>query len=152
MTSSDRLALQQPVTAGVIGRLEDAIAGLNIPVLVGDSQKPDGAGWQGPAGDSEFWPYIVVHDLRSLFDGPMNGPEEDGETSIQTTCVGCVPSQARRVADRVRDALLTQAITVDGRRVTRVRPDGGHGVERDDAVTPPLFCAAPRFTISTTPQ
>lgn len=153
MTSSDRLALQQPVIAGVIDRLEDAIAARELPILVGDSEKPAGAGWQGPPGDSDFEPYIVVYDLRSgLYDGPMNGPEEDGETAIQCTCVGVVPSQVRLVADLVRDALLTETITVVGRRVSLVRPDAGPGgVDRDDDVTPSLFYATPRFTISTTP-
>lgn len=154
MTRADRLPEQAPMIAAVISRVEEYASALGAGVLVGDSTMPPGGGWQAEPGGSEFVPYVVVHDLiPGGFDGPMSGPEEDlVDAAVQLTCVGGYPDQARKVADLARAAMLSGSLTIEGRRVTRVRPDGGPGgVEADRDPDPPVYYATPRFFISTTP-
>ncbi len=104
-----------------------------------------------PAGSP---PYSILWDLPGgALDGPVGDPNADLDMPFQVTCVGRVADEARRMADKVRLALLTSAVVVSGRAVMRVAPDGGLGsVERDDDTGgPPLWYCAPRFRLLTTP-
>lgn len=115
-------------------------------LIVGDGGNPTVPfGWSGTPGQSQFSPYVLVYPLGQSFDGALGCPDEDSDLRWQVTCVGAAREQAEWVQHEVQEALIGSVLTVAGRFVPRVRPDGGAGVRRDDSTQPPLFISTPRF-------
>lgn len=96
-------------------------------------------------------PCIVLYDLSTGdLDGTVGAPDRDVSWPFQGTCIGDTPEMARWVADKARDGLV--GLTVSGRRVMRVVPEGGGPLTRDDdTADDPLFALTPRWRLFTTP-
>lgn len=140
---------------GHSGRLltEAVIEALEAVYLnVGDSIKPDGGGWQGAAGDSEFVPYTIVNPVPGGFStGTLQVPSDDVNPDYIISSFGSTARQAQWGDDAVRAVLTAPgAVTVAGRRVMLITPDVDGGVVRDDNVTPPVFYAPTRWRFMTT--
>ena len=105
-----------------------------------------------PAPEDRPEKYVVVYPIPGgSRGGTLAGPFDDAEIVYQVTCVGQTRQQAEWVRDKVEAALLT-GITVSGRHIPLVRPEGGDdGTYRDDTVTPPLYYTTPRYRVHTTP-
>ena len=115
-------------------------------LVVGDGgSPPDPFGWAGTPGQSQFHAYAIVYPLGQVFDGTLGCPDVDSDLRWQVTCVGASREQAEWVQHQTQTALIGAVLTVAGRSVPRVRPDGGAGVRRDDTTQPPLFLSTPRF-------
>lgn len=96
-------------------------------------------------------PYAVVYKIEGgEFAGSLQDPFEDADLVYQVTSVGRTREQAEWVADKAM--VLLDGVTVNGRSIALVSPDGGPGVRRDDDVSPPLFYATPRFRLKSTPS
>jgi len=136
------------VTTAVVATLEAASeAGA---WLVGDGQKPHGAGWQGERGASVFRPYAIVWPIPGgTLDGSLGAPDTDAETLYQVTSVGATRQQAEVVGDRVREALVAAELDIDGRGLIRVRCEELGGATVDRSVEPPVFMVPDRFAVVT---
>lgn len=96
-------------------------------------------------------PYLVVYPIPGGdFGGTLAAPNDDAELVRQVSCVGTTREQAEWWADRAIRALTS--ITVTGRAILRVEPEGPPGVFRDDDASPPVFVAPVRFRITSTPS
>jgi hypothetical protein len=123
-------------------------------VRAGDGARPDGGGWQGAPGASDFVGYVVVYQLNPGFDGPLADKHADLTGRWQVTAVGATRPQAGAVADAVRTWLLSSArtqLTVAGRAVAAVWHDGGGDTYREDGTGPALYYVPDRYVILTTP-
>jgi hypothetical protein len=128
-------------TDAVIARLEE------LDLLVGDAKKPEGAGDQD---DGSFVKYAVVYPIAGgTSSGTLGDLHGDAELIYQVTCVGKSREQAQWVADAALG--LLDGLSVPERHIPFIALDIPPGIERDDKQTPPLFIAAPRFRIITTP-
>lgn len=123
-------------TAAVVSALEAA----GLTVFGGPNGAPPSAAVP---------PYAVVYHLNDIFFGTLEEPDEDADLVYQVTCVGKSDEQAEWVMDRAM--VLVEGFEVEGRSITRVRPDGGPGPRPDYDVSPVVFYATPRFTIKSTP-
>src|SRR5690606_9870936 len=114
---------------------------------------PTGGGWQGAAKESSFRPYVVVWPIAgSMFDGTLAQADEDCSWPFQISGWGPSAEAAERTTDTARTALLTATLTIPGRNVLRVRPDGGLGVTADDSLQPRLWHSRDRYRIDTGPD
>jgi hypothetical protein len=121
-------------TDGVIAALETE------GLTVGDAVAPEDV---GP-------PYVVVYPIAGgSLSGSLANPDEDGALVFQVTCVGASREQAEWLADKAM--ALLDGFSVTGRSIARVSLDLHGGIQRDDAQTPPVFYALPRFRVMTTP-
>lgn len=121
-------------TDGVIAALE------SVGLVVGDAV--------APSGDP---PYVVVYSISAAgWTGTLGALHDDGSLVFQVTCVGRSRDQAEWLADKVILTVLG-GITVTSRSIPNIALDLSGGVARDDGQTPPLWTAAPRFRIATTP-
>lgn len=121
-------------TDGVITALQ------GLGVAVGDAEAPSGV---AP-------PYCVVYPIPGGDTyGTLGAPNDDAELVYQVTCVGVSRKQAEWLADKALGLLAGLSIT--GRSVPVVSLDSAPGIQRDDTKSPPLFWAAPRFRLTTTP-
>lgn len=119
-------------------------------VYVGDAQAPDGYGWAGTPGQSTFTPHMIAYPLSGSLDGTLGAPNEDGSIVVQVTCVGETREQCTWVVDQAVAALVGADL---GHRSTQlITLEDFSGVVRDDTVQPPVFMAAPRFRVWTTPS
>lgn len=96
--------------------------------------------------------YVVLYPIpggRVL--GTLAEPSADAELVYQVTCVGTSRQQVHWLVDVARDAVLG-GITVAGRHIPYVKPEGGQPeVKRDEEQTPPIFYAPFRFRLMTLP-
>jgi hypothetical protein len=121
-------------TSAVITRLQA------LGVAVGDAQAPTG----NP-------PYCVVYQVAGGDTyGPLAAQNDDAELIYQVTCVGTSREQAQWLADKTMG--LLSGITVTGRSLPLVTVEMVPGIQRDDKVSPPVFWAAPRFRLFSTPS
>jgi len=128
------LAVLRTHTDAVITRLQA------LGVTVGDAQAPTG----NP-------PYVVVYPVTGGDTyGPLGAQNDDAELIYQVTCVGTSRQQAQWLADKAMG--LLSGITVTGRSLPLVTVETVPGVMRDDDVQPPIFWAAPRFRLFSTPS
>lgn len=120
----------------------DAVMAALAPViLAGRSSKPDGGGWQGEPGRSNYVAYAVVYPSLGVADGNEAEPLEYLDYSAQINLWGITVDQVEAVADRVRVALIGRRLAVAGRSTYRVQSPGGPPVRRDEAAQPPLYQA-----------
>lgn len=135
------------VTTAILNMLEAA------GFLVGDSEKPDGAGWQGSPGASSFKGYVNVHPTPGgTTDGPIVAPRADALTDYILISIGATPRQAEQVGDDVRRAMLTTPLLVADRSVAELRLDMLGGIIRDDGVQPALFYVSDRYRLLVVPS
>lgn len=131
-------------TTGVVAALE--AAGL----VVGDGYRPTvDHGWRKPG---VFISYCIVYPLANNFDGTLDDTYDDLDAGFQVTCVGGTRAGVQAVEDTVNDALLDGTVTVTGRTVMQVRPDGGGLLRRDETVTPYVYLSTPRYRLISTPS
>lgn len=121
-----------------------------ITVLEALDLKVGDAVWSGNPEDDA--PYVVVYPIPGgSTSGTLGAPDDDAEIVIQVSCVGKSREQAEWLADKAKGLLGIGTLDVDSRYIPLVSLDMFGGIMRDDSVTPPLFTAAPRFRIITTP-
>ena len=121
-------------------------------LLVGDSEKPAGGGWQGAAGASTFVPYVDVWPTPGgIADGDMARPFSDVEPDYIIRAFGATRAQCEMVNDRVWQLMLSANLTLIGRRVLLVSPEVLPGAVREDVGQPPVWYAPGRWRIMTTP-
>lgn len=137
---------QEAHTDAVIAALE--AEGLRV----GRGTDPDGAGWQGAPGTSDFHSYVVVFPMPGgNRHGPIGDPERDGQLDYQITCVAPDQQACERLVDRCSNALQRANVTVTGRKIISItHQDGAANVPRDDAPepeAPSLFHATPRYRV-----
>jgi hypothetical protein len=129
-------------------------AELEPAVLVGDGERPTGAGWSATPGQSSFTGYVIVYPIGQAFDGSVAEPDVDATLMWQVTCVGATRQHAETVLGLVNAALIGRTVDTAGRTTTggmRAVADAG-GVRRDEAETqPPLWIATPRYMATSTP-
>lgn len=124
--------------------VQAALEALGLTVYVGGA--PAASGWTPPDHFAVLYPDPGTSVRESLAD-----ERTDFDTTVQITCVGSDVVRALWVADRVRKALATTQLTVDGRICWPPEDLGGPPVQRDDDVTPPLFFVPVQYRIRSTP-
>jgi hypothetical protein len=135
------------LTVAIINVLE--VAGFNV----GDTEKPDGAGWQGPPGASSFKGYVNVHPTPGgTTDGTIAAPRADALADYQLISIGATPRQAEYIGDEVRRTMLSASFIVPDRQVAEVRLDMLGGVIRDDGVQPALWYVSDRYRLLVVPS
>jgi hypothetical protein len=121
----------RPVTDSIVTLL--AGAGL----LVGEGDKPAGAGWQGTPGQSTFRAYVVVHPIGAAsIDGTLDTPSDDVFALHQLSAFGATQDSCQQVADRARAVMLGAGWQLEFLG----------GVVRTDDVQPPLFMSPDRYS------
>lgn len=108
---------------------------------------PQRHGWQGTPTSSRFIDYVIVHQLDHAMDGSLGTPDDSTDFRWQVTCVAATRSTCDALVAAVNDALIGQTLTVAGRTVPRIRPDGGAATHREDDAGGQSyrFVAMPRF-------
>lgn len=113
-------------------------------LTVGDANATDSIYGGGNALEP---PYVVVYPAEGAgYDGTIGpgGTWTEIDKPFLPICIGTTRQQAEWLADMVA-ALLLGATDVSW----RARPSGGGAATRDDATgSPPLYRAAPRFTLA----
>jgi hypothetical protein len=131
------------------------------PIEIGDGDVPDGAGWQGAKGASQYKPYAVLYPLLTDTGaddpdmGSLGQPYDDGRSWYQVTCVGGDRDQCELVAGIIRRALIGARPEIEGRTVQAITCDEFVGPLRDDTTDPgepPVFMTGDRFLVSSTPR
>ncbi len=110
-------------------------------LLVGRGKAPDGAGWPGAPGQSQFAPYVIVWRIGAAdLSAPyLGGGYDEARPLFHIRTVGATPTEADVTLDAVNTAMLGQTVTVSGRRVWRVIYDTSITTTRDTDVTPPVY-------------
>jgi hypothetical protein len=135
------------VTVAIINTLETA------GFTVGDGEKPDGGGWQGPPAASSFVGYVNVHPTPGgTTDGTIAAPRADAQADYSLISIGATPRQAEQIGDDVRRTMLATPLFVTDRQVAEVRLDMLGGVIRDDQVQPALFYVSDRYRLLVVPS
>jgi hypothetical protein len=138
-------AASRPHTDAVEAALEDA------GMLVGRGEQPDGSGWQGEEGRSEFLPYIVLFPSPGTPDGNTAEPYEYLDYKVQATVVAATSEGAEAVTDIVKETLVGLRLHVQDRSSYPMQMLLDSPIRRDDAVTPPLHYAPLQFGARTQP-
>jgi hypothetical protein len=138
-------ALARPHTDAMVAALTDA------GMLVGRGKKPDGAGWQGEPGQSEYASYIVLYPGPGTTDGDLCDPHEYLDYSCQLTTVAATQDGAEAVMDIAKTALVGVRLDVTGRSAWPVYIDSDRPATRDDTVSPPVHYAVAVFRFRTGP-
>jgi hypothetical protein len=133
-------------TAAMLGRLRAT----GLPT--GDARKPDGAGWQGAAGQSPFSTYLVLYPIEAQRLGPdaSLGQRTDAPVyGYQVTAVGNDRRSAETGADIAARALLAgPPLELAGStRAVQLVHTAGLGVTVDESQNPPLFVAVDRYRL-----
>ena len=139
------VAASRPHTDAVAERLEAA----GLPV--GRGYKPDGSGWQGEPGGSDFEPYVVLYPTPGLTDGDLCDPHSYLDYQVQATCVAATQEGAETVVDTVRAALIGVRLTVAGRSLYPFQSVASSPTTRDDGVSPPVHYAVEQFSCRSGP-
>lgn len=140
------IAERSPHTTAILAVLQST----GIPADAGTV--PDGAGWQGAPGTSDFHAYLVLHSIPGgNVDGSLAYPDDDSDWVWQVTAVGDTHALCEVAGDIARTALLTTLLDVEGRGTRRVTIDTPDGARRDETVKPPVFMSGERYRVATTP-
>jgi hypothetical protein len=134
----------RPHTDALMAALGDA------GILVGRGKKPDGAGWQGEPGESEFRSYGVLYPGAGTTDGDLCDPHEYLDYSCQITTVGATQDGAEAVMDMAK-TLVGRRLDVDGRSAWPAYIDSDRPATRDDTVSPPVHYAVAVFRFRSGP-
>lgn len=139
------LAAAAPHTTALIELLESA------GILAGRGEHPEGGGWQGEPGRSDYIPYVVVYPFPGSPDGNTAEPYEYLDYKAQVSCWGATAVHVEEFADRVRGALIGKRLTVPGRSSYPIGtpPGAGRPVARVDQVQPPEYHAVVEITART---
>lgn len=122
-------------------------------LTVGDALTPEGVGWQGAPGASNFEEYVVVFPVTGgYFDGTISEAFADGRPDYIIHAYGATREQCQIANDAVFVSLTTSKPTVAGFTVQHVSPDVEGGAVRDDDVQPPIFFAPTRWRFFVTPS
>lgn len=103
----------------------------------------------GDAGEptSTATPYAIVYSLSDApGEGPLNDPTQVLDDAFQVTSVGVSRQQAQWMQQKVRAALLGWTPTISGVGTFPVQPLSSSGVDRDTAISPPVYFTTDRFT------
>jgi hypothetical protein len=141
------------VTAAPAQPHTDAMAAAltNAGLLVGRGKKPDGGGWQGEPGQSEFRPYGVLYPGTGTTDGDLCDPHEYLDYSAQATVVAATQDGAEAAMDIAKTALVGRRLDVAGRSAWPVYIDTDRPATRDDTVAPPVHYAVAVFRFRSGP-
>lgn len=123
-------------------------------LLVGDARKPDGGGWQGSPGQSEFVTYLVLYSLdhrRMGPDAPLSDRLSDPVLRYQVNAVGKDRRSAERAFDLAAGALLNrEPLDIAGRETVLLIHETSTGVIPDESLNPPVFVSVDRYRLDTT--
>jgi hypothetical protein len=134
--------LTTPTVLPHVDAVTAALAGATPPMTV----------YLGGAPQSAVPPYCVLYpDVGAPVRASLADDRVDFTGVVQVTCVGATAEQALNYSDRTH-AALSGPLTVSGRTAWRPEALDGTPVQRDDDVTPPLFYAAARYRLRSTPQ
>lgn len=113
---------------------------------VGFAEAPDGAleAVQGRSGPD----YMVLYPLNTVSDGSLGDPNTDVDLVYQVTCVGRLAAGVRWLMDRIEPALWS--VSIPDRAVFDLEVDAGT-IRADQDLSPTVFLATPRITLSTVP-
>lgn len=117
-------------------------------LVVGDGTDPtEPHGWRAAPGQSEFIAYVIVYPLTAAFDGGLACSFNETTFAWQVTCVAETRERCDWLRHRVDQAVIGRELTVAGRSVPLIRPDGGTGTRPENRDgRPQLFLATPRYT------
>lgn len=119
---------------------------------VGDHEKPEEGGWQGPEGSDDWIPYIILTATPSQPPtGDIATPGSDvwfgyGVTSVARSRHG---AEKMSFAAQERLASIQRQKTADNRTISQVRMMRYGGIDRVGA-EPPLYLVTDQFSIYTT--
>lgn len=134
-------AATTPADAAILARLET----LQLPV--GDARAPEGA---STSNDPAFRTYVILYPRTVSHIGEtstVTNRYSDPILRYQVTSVGVDRLAAKTASDLVCAALLGAPLVVAGRTVVAFMHDGSVPVQRDEAVTPPLFYVVDYFRL-----
>jgi hypothetical protein len=123
------------VTQAVTDHLNDE------DVLAGRGVKPDGGGWQGSPGQSEFVPYVIVWRIGSKdrTHRDVDGNFDRSRPLFHIRYVGATATQADALQRDGDEALLKTPLPIAGVTVTNVLYDTSITTTVDRDVTPHVF-------------
>ena len=125
----------------------------------GDAHTPGGNfGWSGQPGESGsvFTPYtILTPQPSSGSSGPISDPQADWKCSYGITSFGTSREQCEWIADLARSSFYgLKRTTFEGidstYTIQQVRIDTIGGIQRTDAIEPPIFGQTDVFTVWST--
>lgn len=123
-------------------------------LLVTDTDEwPDGAGWQGGPGQSDFVGFVRVTDMAGPAPtGGIDGVRSDMSLLVHIQCVGATKDQANKMRDRVHGLMVSGTLAVPGRALLQ-KPyqDMSGEVVQDADVDPPVQVGWDRYRLPTTP-
>lgn len=127
-------------------------------LLVGDGKPPDGHGWQGPPGQSEFARYAIVWRIGSKdrWRWSLQGDVDEARVTVFVRCFGADVRQAEELLDDVSVRLLARdadgyLLDVPGRQVMHVAQDVGTTSTETNYAETGLPEAGDYWTIRTVP-
>lgn len=135
--------------AAVVALLE----GDGLLVTVEDDW-PDGAGWQGSKGQTDFVGFVRVTDMAGPAPrGMVDGIRSDMSFLIHAQSIGANRNHANHLRDRVHRLFVSGEITVPGRRLAQ-KPtvDMSGETNKDTDVTPNVFVGWDRYRVWTVPE
>lgn len=139
------MSLANPAThtTALVAKLQTA------DIVTGDADRPTVKhGWQGTPMASTFIPYCMVWPLDTVLDGSLGAPDDDAEFRWQVTCIADTRLACETLVHAVNTALVGETLTVSGRTVPRIRPDGGGAVTPENEPPPSRvrkYVAMPRY-------
>lgn len=123
----------------------------------GDAEAPDGGGWQGEVGDSNFIPYTVITPMDSeQGDGPSSDPQVDVVWNYAITSFGVSRDQCEWISDLAKQGVLSmKRQTIELRtglscKVLTTNISSYGGVDRGGQ-EPPWYAQTDVVSISVTP-
>ncbi|ROP45947.1 hypothetical protein [Pseudokineococcus lusitanus] len=100
---------------------------------------------KGQPRDDEYVVLWASPGVRRSDD--LAGQLLEQDTRFQVSCVGVSAAQARWLAQRCRDGLLTWWPEVTGMRLDRPEHESSSPTRRDDDLPSPLFLAADTYVV-----
>lgn len=139
------VAPSRPHTDAVVAALDA------VDFLIGRGEQPEGSGWQGEPGQSEFKAYGVLFPSPGRPDGNTADPHEYLDYTVQVTIVAATQEGAEAGADIVKTTLVGLRLDIAGRSSYPGQLLLDRPVTRDDAVSPPLHYAVLQLGFRTQP-
>lgn len=143
------MAQEDYITAGHTDALLDALEATGFPV--GDGIAPKD---YDERTDTDY-PYVVLMSADTPWwrmTGPMNDFQADKDLIYEVISVGQSRKQAELMAEKAREALKPENVTVPGYRVQNVYFDALGRAARDDDIRPSVWAVMDRVVLKTTPE